>query len=98
MKDNGTESTIIARSSPRCREVLNNSLRFLGRFEFVGSGPLRADPDVGLKVFDALDFGGNKSDEGKRVLLESYASEDAFETRVSSLLRVLLSIIFSHLS
>lgn len=83
LQDKVTGNTIIARATPMCRELLKNSLRFLGRFEFLGNGPLSADPDRGLKVFDALDFGGNATDEGKRVLLECYATVEGFESRVS---------------
>ena len=87
MTDVATGNVVMDRATPKCHEVLSQSLRFLGRFEFVGNGPLRSDPDAGLDVFDALDFGGEDSGpEGKRVLLECYDNEEAFEIRVRTLL------------
>ena len=83
MKYDGSGSTIVDRATPKCREVLNRALRFLGRFEFVGDGPLFSDMQTGFKAFDALDFGRDDDEEGKRVLLECYRNEFDFENRVS---------------
>jgi len=73
--------TVISRATPKCREVLSQAIRFLGRFEFVGKTPLYSDVDKRIKVFDAFDFGGGgsrSSDEGRRVLLKSYSFRDVF--------------------
>lgn len=77
--------TVISRATPKCREVLSQAIRFLGRFEFVGTTPLYSDVDKQIKAFDALDFGGGNcsSDEGRRVLLKSYALKDVFLVEVS---------------
>lgn len=81
------KGTVIARATPKCREVLAQATRFLGRFEFVGKTPLYSDVDRRIKAFDALDFGGGirSSDEGRRVLLKSYSLRDVFLVEVSSL-------------
>lgn len=81
MKDS-SGSTVIARASPKCREVLNQALRFMGRFELVGNGPIVADAASGRAVFEALDFGEESYEWGKRVLLECFENEEAFEARV----------------
>ena len=86
MTERGNEPTILDRATPKCREAMNRALRFLGRFEFVGDGPLFADMQTGFKAFDALDFGGNE--EGKRVLLECYQNEFDFENRVYTMFDV----------
>ena len=83
MKEHFSGRTIVERATPKCSEVLNRALRFLGRFEFVGNGPLFSDMQTGFKAFDAMDFGQNDDKEGKRVLLECYANEFEFENRVS---------------
>jgi hypothetical protein len=83
MTDINSGNIVIERATPKCRAILSHALRFLGRFEFVGIGPIVDDPKSGFKAFDALDF-GEKNIEGKRVLLECYDKVDAFEARVSS--------------
>ncbi|KAG7368774.1 ankyrin repeat domain protein [Nitzschia inconspicua] len=88
MIDTNSGNTVIERATPKCRAILSQALRFLGRFEFVGNGPILADPNTGFKAFDALDFGGDEIYEGKRVLLECYDSEEQFEQRVHTLLSV----------
>lgn len=88
----GSEQTILDKATPKCREAMNRSLRFLGRFEFVGDGPLFSDLQTGFKAFDALDFGGNE--EGKPVSLECYQSESDFENRVYTMFDVDLENIF----
>ena len=96
MKYHDSGSTIVDKATPKCREVLNRALRYLGRFEFVGNGPLFSDMHTGFKAFDALDFGIDDDDEGKRVLLECYTNEFDFENRVSmSLTLEWFSIIHS---
>jgi hypothetical protein len=80
LKEAGSEQTILDKATPKCREAMNRTLRFLGRFEFIGDGPLFSDLQTGFKAFDALDFGGNE--EGKPVLLECYQNEFDFENRV----------------
>lgn len=93
MTEHGSVNTIVDRATPKCpkcREVMNRALRFLGRFEFVGDGPLFLDMQTGFKAFDALDFGGNENEEGKRVLLECYKNEFDFENRVYTMFDVLL--------
>jgi hypothetical protein len=83
------KGTVISRATPKCREVLAQAIRFLGRFEFVGKAPLYSDVDKRIKAFDAFDFGGgsHSSDEGRRVLLKSYSLRDVFLAEVSSFYR-----------
>lgn len=83
MTDVTTGNVVIERATPKCRAILSQALRFLGRFEFVGNGPIINDPSIGFKAFDALDFGGGENIEGTRVLLECYDDEERFEQRVS---------------
>jgi len=94
MKYHDSGSTIVDNATPKCREVLNRALRFLGRFEFVGNGPLFSDIHTGFKAFDALDFGIDDDDEGKRVLLECYTNEFDFENRVYTMFDVELDSHF----
>ena len=91
-KEVGSDKTILERATPKCREAMNRALRFLGRFEFVGDGPLFSDLQTGFKAFDALDFGGNE--EGKPVLLECYQNDDDFENRVYTMFDVDLKSMF----
>eukprot|EP00536_Pseudo-nitzschia_multiseries_P004535 jgi/Psemu1/323516/estExt_fgenesh1_pg.C_750028 len=90
--EHGSENAIIDRATPKCRDVMNRALRFLGRFEFVGDGPLFADIQTGFKAFEALDFGNNES--GKRVLLECYTNEFDFENRCYTMFEVELDNTF----
>ncbi|VEU36051.1 unnamed protein product [Pseudo-nitzschia multistriata] len=92
MTEQGSENAIIDRATPKCREALNRALRFLGRFEFVGDGPLFSDMQTGFKAFDALDFGD--SEAGKRVLLECYKNEFDFENRCYTMFEVELESNF----
>jgi hypothetical protein len=79
--------TVISRATPKCRQVLTQALRFVGRFEFVGNEALSTDPSIGLKEFDALDFGGSSMnkhhEEGRRVLLKCYSMQEPFLQQVS---------------
>jgi hypothetical protein len=94
MTDDSSGHTVIARATPKCREVLSQALRFLGRFEFIGDGPIYSNPKTGFKTFDALDFGGKDIEEGKRVILECYEDEEEFEQRVTTMLTVELDDSF----
>lgn len=81
--DNG--GSVIARATPRCRLALRRALRFVGRFEFLGSAALETDISLGLKVFEALDFGTEDEyfEDGRRVLLHCYSREKAYLQEVS---------------
>lgn len=84
-KDNDENSyTVLSRATPKCRDVLQRSLRFAGRYEFIDSSPIESNVSLGLKVFDALDF-GTKLDplsDGKRVLLHCYSKEEYYIEQV----------------
>ena len=84
-RNNG--DTVMMRATPQSRRALTQALRFVGRFEFIGNSALHADPSIGLKEFDALDFGGQLAyqdfEEGRRVLLKCYALEEPFMNEVS---------------
>ena len=83
-KQSGT--SVISLASPKCRRALTRALRFLGRFEFMGNGPVLNDPSIGLQEFDALDFGDRNStsrnEQGKRVLLKCFSNEQYFDSQV----------------
>ena len=80
---NHHKDTVLSRATPKCSHVLTQALRFVGRFEFVGNDALHSDPTIGLKEFDALDFGANP-EESRRVLLKCYSDQEAFLQQVSS--------------
>jgi hypothetical protein len=90
----GSEDTLLSRATPKCREVLRRSLRFAGRFEFVGSNPIYSDEEIGLKVFDALDYGtpDDPDEDGRRVILKCFANGESFAEEVSLVAVVFLSL------
>jgi hypothetical protein len=77
--------TLLRRATPKCKQELRKALRFVGRYEFIGSGA--TDAEDGPKLFEALDFGTDKDpiDDGQRVLLQYYGNEQTFAEAVSSL-------------
>jgi hypothetical protein len=79
--DVGSGETLLARATPKCRMVLQRSLRFLGRFEFVSA---QAVETKDFRVFDAIDFGPKAMPlpEGKRVSLKCYMEQELFELEV----------------
>ena len=84
--ENNNGEPLVGRATPHCQAILQRSLRFLGRYEFVGPSALFADPSRGIKIFEALDFGADESNHlGKNVTLRCYASEDTFLDEVSVL-------------
>lgn len=85
--DNGSGDTLLGRATPRCRSVLQRALRFVGRFEFMGSIDSVGSQDEGLefyRLFNAIDFGTRDAPfpEGKPVVLKCYISEDLYEKEV----------------
>jgi hypothetical protein len=86
MKGGGSEDTLISRATPKCRNVLQRALRFVGRFEFLGNSNVQSDESRGLRVFEALDF-GTRTDpipEGRRVLLKCFTREEVYSQEVRS--------------
>jgi hypothetical protein len=73
----------IARATPKCRELLQHALRFLGRFEFVGTEVPDGSSTQGYQLFAAIDYGEGSE---RRVLLKNYTSLDLFHAEVSSLI------------
>ena len=72
----GSAGTVMSRATPGCERILRRSLRFVGRFEFLGGSAIYRDDTAGLKVFDALDFGDEDDiEDGQRVLLRCYDNE-----------------------
>lgn len=84
---NANGGSVIMRATPRCRLALRKALRFVGRFEFLGTAALHSDVSLGLKVFEALDFGTDDDDfeDGRRVLLRCYSREKSYlqEVRIN---------------
>ena len=83
---NGSGGAVITRATPICRLALRRALRFVGRFEFIGSAALETDVALGLKVFEALDFGteDDSFEDGRRVLLRCYSREKSYLDEVSA--------------
>ena len=80
--------TVITQATPKSKAALRNALRFVGRYEFTGSSPVHLDADLGLKVFEALDFGtGSDPDpaaNGREVLLSCYSEEGPYLQEIAS--------------
>ena len=85
---NRSGSPVISCATRKSRQVLRKALRFVGRFEFLGNSAVFADEALGLKVFEALDFGTNNEPrvEGRRVMLHCYGREDSYRKDTSLLL------------
>ncbi|GKY96491.1 hypothetical protein MPSEU_000608500 [Mayamaea pseudoterrestris] len=73
---------ILARATPKCREAMQRALRFLGRFEFLGSECPGISQEDGCQVFAAIDYG---SDTERRVILKNYTNENIFQAETSLL-------------
>jgi len=93
--DGGLGETLLARATPRCRHILQRSLRFMERFEFVGSlddgGQIEsdnADAKVAFRLFEAIDYGTRSQpfEEGRPVILKCYVSEKLYEEEVRQML------------
>jgi hypothetical protein len=85
--DLAQNDVLLTRASPKCKEILSKALRFLGRFEFVDSSPIFVDANIGLREFNALDFGTliHPISEGKNVVLKCFSNEDSFLNEVRTL-------------
>lgn len=92
-----TGGAVITRATPKCSLALRRALRFVGRFEFLGSAALETDVALGLKVFEALDFGTGDEyfEDGRRVLLRCYSRENAYLQEVCRLVRCPLHHCYS---
>jgi hypothetical protein len=78
------KQSVLSRATPKCKQVLQHALRFLGRFDIVGDGPLECDEAAGVTVFEALDYMDSENDDGRRVILKCYATEESFSQAVSN--------------
>ena len=85
---NGNGGPVISRATPKCCQLLRKALRFVGRFEFLGNAAIYTDDTLGLKVFEALDFGAEEEPfkEGRRVMLQCYEREDKYRQETSPVL------------
>jgi hypothetical protein len=92
---NGNGGSVITRATPSCRLALRKALRFVGRFEFLGTAALHTDISLGLKVFEALDFGTEDYgfEDGRRVLLRCYSREKSYLQEVRTTFPCYLSAI-----
>ena len=77
--------TVISRATPKSKAALRKALRFVGRYEFLGSSPVHSDASEGLKVFDALDFGTTDApiQDGRPVLLKCYSNESSYFNEIA---------------
>lgn len=90
-----TRDSVISRATPKCKQVLEHALRFLGRFEFLSDSPLQEDSSIGLQVFDALDFANmEENDEGRRVILKCYSMADTFLRAIANIRDILLDPVY----
>lgn len=82
--ENRFGETLLARASPKCRTILQKSLRFVGRFEFVETDSSDAgDPSSdGYRMFNAIDY-AEPFPEGRRVVLKCFVEKTQFEEEVS---------------
>jgi hypothetical protein len=80
----GVGESLLARATPKCRNVLQRSLRFLGRFEFVST---LLEEKSTYRLFEAIDFGTKEEpiSDGRQVILKCYIEQDLFEHEVSYL-------------
>jgi hypothetical protein len=91
------KGTVLSRATPKCRQLLTQGLRFVGRFEFVGNSAHYADPAIGLREFEALDFGGlsenANGEDGRKVTLKCYTMKEPFLVEVRPLMvnRIIIS-------
>lgn len=78
-----SRASLISCASPQCGEFLTVSLLFVGRFEFLAYAPQEVTGDV--KTFDTLDYGTeeNPFEEGRRVTLKCFATEEMYKKEVS---------------
>jgi len=81
------DGTVISRATPKAKAALRKALRFVGRYEFLGSSPVHSDAPEGLKVFEALDFGTyeNPIQDGRAVLLKCFSKEEPYLNEISEL-------------
>lgn len=79
---NKNEKRLISMATKRVKNVLLQSLRFNGRYEFIGQAIQTAD---GVKTFEALDFGTESEprEEGHQVKIHYYPHKEAFLRAVS---------------
>ena len=87
---NRDKGTVIIRATPKCKDILQRAIRFMGRFEFLGDFPIYSNPDTTLKAFQALDF-GIAHETGRKVTLKCYQSRNCFLQDVRS--RALESLV-----
>jgi ankyrin repeat protein len=83
IKNKASES-LISRATPKCRKILRKSLRFAGRYEFVGSADKTGVPN-NIKVFEAIDFGTEEDyeDDGRKIILMHYEDREHYIRDVS---------------
>ena len=77
----------MSRATPKCKRELRKTLRFDGRYEFIGGAKAMKILGEEVKVFEALDFGSDEEprDEGRKVSIKYYWNKDAFTRAVSKL-------------
>lgn len=75
-------NNIMTRATPKCKKELRKTLRFRGRYEFLGKRP----SDNEVKEFDALDFGpeNDPRDDGRPVIVKYYEDNNVFDRIVST--------------
>jgi hypothetical protein len=79
--------SLLSRSTPRCRAVIQSALRFVGRYEILENPDKTVSPiksEYNVKSFDAIDFGSrtNPIPEGKPVRLDCHSDYESFLRRV----------------
>lgn len=97
-RSNEHKGTVISSATPKCRQLLSQGQRFIGRFEFLGESALYSDPSIGLKEFEAYDYGdvsgGANVDDGRKVTLKRYSKKDPFLSEVRFLRDFIVHCLF----
>eukprot|EP00814_Leptocylindrus_danicus_P015920 CAMPEP_0116043830 /NCGR_PEP_ID=MMETSP0321-20121206/26644_1 /TAXON_ID=163516 /ORGANISM="Leptocylindrus danicus var. danicus, Strain B650" /LENGTH=645 /DNA_ID=CAMNT_0003524823 /DNA_START=138 /DNA_END=2072 /DNA_ORIENTATION=+ len=81
IRGGGTSSggSVISRATPKVKDRLRRALRFVGRYEFIGGDALYTDQSLGIKVFEAMDFGTGENPlvNPQRVILRCYSDQES---------------------
>lgn len=82
---NPAGDTLVSMAAPECKEILQSSLRYIGRFE-VKEVAIADSLASGITVFEAVDYGYTEDglEDGIDVYLKFFSDKATYETEVSS--------------
>lgn len=89
----GENRTAVASATPRCKMELMKSLRFLGRFEFIGSDTTGNASSQTTQQFVVIDYGShdNLTENGKKASLKCFNNAEEFSREAKHLHQVSLN-------